>query len=293
MFCPNCGNQMNDNAKFCNKCGWPKSNERKNTNKIKVVSIVLIISAVAVIILLLKHININSDFDKVNDYENIEKINYVEKNLKLSTQNLSIKEQIEKATILNDLEYTIDYSNLKTVFFGNYNGKPLEWIVLRKRKNIIDLISRNVIESKAMEPATDNGSDSAVNKDYSTSALFNWLNKDFYYSSFTEKERNSISIRSYVDGEYHFDYFVDLLSVNSALNKYFKIQPKILIAYNMKNNQPTEWWLADTGVVKTLFDDYERPQNFAYVDANGVIQPYGKFQEEIIGVRPVITIKIK
>lgn len=37
MFCPNCGNEMNDNAIFCSECGWKNSNQvvSKNNAKLK------------------------------------------------------------------------------------------------------------------------------------------------------------------------------------------------------------------------------------------------------------------
>ena len=41
MFCPNCGNQMNDDAMFCGNCGWSKkANIQSESNAFKSISII-------------------------------------------------------------------------------------------------------------------------------------------------------------------------------------------------------------------------------------------------------------
>ena len=77
MFCPNCGNQMNDSAVFCNNCGWSKSAtmNKKNNSISKVLQklrLPLLIVFVIIVVLLgvRTYTNIESSrvYDKVYAY---------------------------------------------------------------------------------------------------------------------------------------------------------------------------------------------------------------------------------
>ena len=74
------------------------------------------------------------------------------------------------------------------------------------------------------------------------------------------------------------DKHVHLLDIGEY-NIYFNIQPKIAISHDIKTNKPIEWWVANT-------------QNYSYVDENGVIQPCEKIEDNPLGIRPMIYIKL-
>ena len=67
MFCPNCGNQMSNDAKFCKECGWHRSeiNNKKGINfNMPIISITSIIKGI--IIILIIGIVVNFIIGKVN-----------------------------------------------------------------------------------------------------------------------------------------------------------------------------------------------------------------------------------
>ena len=59
MFCPNCGNQMSDNAIFCSNCGYAKDGSLKKTNSLNLnkIPFVPIISIVFIIVLFMMGFN--------------------------------------------------------------------------------------------------------------------------------------------------------------------------------------------------------------------------------------------
>ena len=74
-----------------------------------------------------------------------------------------------------------------TFDFGNYNGKPIKWKILRKNIDSIYIISAEELCRRQFHNNSDRGSDNWTNSD-----IRRWLNGEFYSNAFTENEKRKI-----------------------------------------------------------------------------------------------------
>ena len=72
------------------------------------------------------------------------------------------------------------------VMYGSYQGEPVEWRVLDKKDGEILLLSEYGLD---ILPFDDSGSGSII---WENSSIRNWLNNEFYNSTFSEEEQENI-----------------------------------------------------------------------------------------------------
>ena len=186
MFCPNCGNQMSDGAKFCANCGWSKG---KSANKQsakglviekKIVKPLLVVLAVVVIGLIVYNMPIPKG--KVYEFSKISKV----------------KSIMEYAKDKHFSNFTVD--KFDTVKFGSYpqsdesgnKKEPIEWIVLEREGNKALLLSKYILDANQY----DKGS-----YPWEVCGLRKWINNDFFYTAFTDSEQSRIQT-TYVINDY-------------------------------------------------------------------------------------------
>lgn len=148
-YCINCGNELRENAKFCEKCGAPRYNEntatinnnvqnKKENNNTKIVIIVLV-SVISVYALLGTIIGISF----YNIYKVIENNEYIpsveEYDKELSVENFSIKYPSDEWTYFSGLD-----DNEKAIMYENST--------IKISKDITDQnISNNDLEKQIVE----------------------------------------------------------------------------------------------------------------------------------------------
>lgn len=140
--------------------------------------------------------------------------------------------------------------------FGNYDGKEIEWEVIKKTDNTLMIISTHVL----CDQKFDTG-----NYYWSISSLRRWLNDDFYNTSFSDEEKESISFEN---GDNIF-----LLSKEEA---------EILMTEE-KRALDSWWWL------RTPFPYYS---SYAWlVDSDGGLEHVRDITRRG-GVRPALNLKL-
>ena len=72
------------------------------------------------------------------------------------------------------------------VMYGSYQGEPVEWRVLDKKDGEILLLSEYGLD---ILPFDDSGSGSII---WENSSIRNWLNNEFYNSTFSKEEQENI-----------------------------------------------------------------------------------------------------
>ena len=172
MFCPNCGNQMNDDAMFCGNCGWSREGKKTSTKGHRGIPIVPILEVIVLLLIVLI--------------------------LKVGILNGS---NFENAKLLKSYEDNISIDKVETVKFGSYpqrdasgNKKDaIKWIVLeRDEKNRkVLLLSKYILDCKSFY----NGNREAMWDEkikWDNSTLRKWLNDEFYNHAFGSKEQERI-----------------------------------------------------------------------------------------------------
>ena len=80
MFCPNCGNRINDNSSFCNNCGYKIKKQNKQNKSIlntiikKQVAIVAIVILFIIVILVFTKRKNTKNYDYIKKYPNYNEI---------------------------------------------------------------------------------------------------------------------------------------------------------------------------------------------------------------------------
>lgn len=124
-------------------------------------------------------------------------------------------ENVEKSIEVYN-QKTVCYESLNvgdTFDFGNYDGKPIKWKILRKSNNSIYIISAEELCRKKFQNnsvfnsvsfhqnkslpfsfGVDSWRDSDDIDNWIDSDIRKWLNEDFYSNAFTENEKEKIGI---------------------------------------------------------------------------------------------------
>ena len=194
MFCPNCGNQMKEGAKFCSNCGWKKNDTKKNIVKMRNLLIMLPIGAIIILVLCL--LIKNKMFHSIN------------KDIYTSTKLVT--------------EYTADtfVDQMDTVKFGSYpqsdaNGnkkEPIEWIVLDRQENKSLLLSKYILDCKCYH-------DIEYPVTWETCTLRHWLNNDFLQQAFNYNEQQGIILTEVLN----LGHINEMYNTNSGNNTNDKI----------------------------------------------------------------------
>lgn len=190
---------------------------------------------------------------------------------------------------------SLDTENNNKVKFGKYQDEDIDWIVISKSNKRMLLISEKIIDAKKV---------SSQNTDthWANSELREWLNNDFYNSTFNEKEKNRIVARTlkatYKNEKIETTDNVFIIS-KSAVEKYFEDEQSRIAECtdftvdntNIKKKSTDDenvyrgsWWIRNIG---------KNDNCFKYVKADGSINENGhNVNDDSIGVRPAIWIDI-
>ena len=85
-------------------------------------------------------------------------------------------------------ESTVPIEIGEHVMYGSYQGEPVEWRVLDKKDGEILLLSEYGLD---ILPFDDSGSGSII---WENSSIRNWLNNEFYNSTFSKEEQENILV---------------------------------------------------------------------------------------------------
>ncbi len=184
-----------------------------------------------------------------------------------------------------------DYDN--DVYVTEPEKTELEWEVLaysEDGKSAL-VISKNIIEERQYNTKLKNVT-------WETCSLRKWLNKDFYKTAFTEKERSLITpvIHENVEDKVFLlsdeeveEYFIEDAERSKDENR----------TATYKNGETGCWWLRSMGVSYNGGDPdysplYLNAKYALYVDYGGDYEPWGEsFKVNYsTGVRPVFRIKL-
>lgn len=119
----------------------------------------------------------------------------------------------------------------KTIHFGSYNNKPIEWIVLDKKGNNFLIITKKNIEKMPYV---------SFSKKNKTSNVIMWLNKNFYESCFNLKEKTKLTSANAK---------LFLLSKKEVSN-YSDILKKYTL--NINNDSKGDFWTSSTKNIPNL-----------------------------------------
>ncbi|MDO5147777.1 MAG: DUF6273 domain-containing protein [Oscillospiraceae bacterium] len=144
-----------------------------------------------------------------------------------------------------------------TFDFGNYNGKPIKWKILRKNNDSIYVISTEKL-CRTQFHNNRNGSNNWTNSD-----IRRWLNGEFYSNAFTENEKDKI-------GTVESDK-VTLLSKEEAESLMTEQERAI----------GSDWWLRSAHPSASVFAWYVRD--------DGMLR--GNYVYYEVGVRPALILK--
>ena len=159
-------------------------------------------------------------------------------------------------TTTSSLPTAVTPVSVDVAVYGNYEGKPIEWLVLDSNDYAYLLLSKDVIDVQRFD---DNG----TNYVWGRGSIRNWLNSDFANAAFTKEQRtNEIYCEMCVTpddpvngmgGDIYSEETVFLLSV-ADVNKYFpdessRIAGATSHAIEMDRGRQgvyLSWWLRDT-----------------------------------------------
>lgn len=170
---------------------------------------------------------------------------------------------------------------MEVVSFGNYEGQPIEWMVIDETDDKMLIISSEAICTMAY-------CEERVDTTWEECNLRKWLNGEFYDTAFSSEEKSRIQstdvgadINPYYDTDPGNDTVdkVFLLSVVEA-EQFFDTDNARICNYN---NEPCWWWLRSPGYGQ---------HRASMVCVDGTIgKSYGYFVDSTFqGVRPVLWV---
>ena len=203
---------------------------------------------------------------------------------------------------VQDIENVYEIQIGDTVTFGTYNGLPLEWYVIDTNDNAVLLLTRYVLTDMKFTSQYDLRNLTGTEGIWAYSDIREWLNGDFYNSSFSESEKSKIIKKALSTTYYDKDKnelksetedFVFVPDPNEAMD----------IDINMRKGVPTEvanlsdaesfamgnkrWWTRGPNANYKGAD----PGYVAYVSSQGDVNLFVPDYEET-GVRAEIWVKI-
>ena len=179
---------------------------------------------------------------------------------------------------LNDLDKEDHF------FFGEYNGMPLEWIVMEKEHSKILCLTRYCIKFTKYDEF-----ERKANWDKST--IRTWLNGDFYNNSFNEDQKDKIistDVSTFLNskGKSNAQHTIDKVFIFSEeeYSKYYVSSPCIPFFNSTAINCGVSVWLRSWGEAKYAYyvSSNEKPKGILSVSAKSTS-----------GIFPVIWINTK
>ena len=150
------------------------------------------------------------------------------------------------------------FGDKDVVYFGKYNGKPIEWQILDTKDSKVLLITSNAIDEMSY-----NNEYRAV--DWENSSLRKWLNETFY-NTFDDQEK------------------AKLLKNTGDLDTIFLLSNENVKSYPKLKKCNTSWWIDTRGEQKTTA---------MYVDENGKTNQEGDLVTKLHGIRPSIWLNLE
>ena len=162
------------------------STDDKYEKKVERTSNLMVVAVVAFVIIIVYFIT-NTIFDK----KNVTVVN-VPKAKKIEIEN------IKDAKVVKDYKDTENVDSFDYIEFGNYNGKSIEWIVLKADKGEALIISKYVLKSNQfyIKDKKNFGENW-----WEISNVKEWLNNEFYNESFNSDEKNKIVEKGFMKKE--------------------------------------------------------------------------------------------
>lgn len=204
----------------------------------------------------------------------------------------AIKQLINISGYKDSSQKIVEFSNEympvgSVVTMGEYDGKPIEWIVLEYSDNSLGrlLLCKDSVDDRAF-----NYIDEAGGGNWGESSIRDWLNSSFFNDAFSEEEQQKIQ-RSYVvlpdnDNDKTWSGLSELLS---TYDKVFLLSPNEFKRYsNIINDRYNifskgSWWLRSYG----SYSNYA-----CVVNSSGDISYYGQDCDYENYIRPAIWIDI-
>lgn len=174
-------------------------------------------------------------------------------------------------TIEEKIDNILDSDLYSRVYYGNYNGKEIEWIVIRNMGKKTLLLSANIIEERNYHQIIEEIT-------WENCDLREWLNNDFLNQAFSQEEQKYIqnadvpkteSIRYGTDGGNSTKDKVHILS-------YWEYQN-----YGGFSTDFDEMWWLRSPITRVELGYDEKVKSTHYYGA--VIDPDGKHQEGVLG----------
>ena len=149
------------------------------------------------------------------------------------TENIIAVPKSKKIDISNikDAKLVKEYEDIETIDrfdyieFGKYNGKNIEWIVLKADKGEALIISKYVLKSSSF---VDKDKKKWRENWWEISNVKKWLNEEFYSDAFTDEEKVLIIEKGFVHKEK-----ITILD-NKEVKKYFGKNGKEIVANHTK-----------------------------------------------------------
>ena len=182
---------------------------------------------------------------------------------------------------------SIDIGN--TVFWGSYeqdndtsNGKEdIEWIVLDKDNNSIQLISKYVLDCQQFNPTYSGSS-------WDSCSLKKWLNEAFVEDAFTSEETEKIDKTFLLSTEEVEKCFTTKSERMCEATAYANAQGADDKKRYSKYRENCWWWLRSRGKYgNEVFND-----STAFVLDDGTVDTFGDGVTDKIGVRPALWINL-
>ena len=193
---------------------------------------------------------------------------------------------IKEAKLVKEYEDIETIESFDYIEFGKYNGKNIEWIVLKADKGEALIMSKYVLKSSSF---ADKDKKALWENWWEISNVKQWLNEEFYSGAFTDEEKEQIIEKGVVNKEK-----ITILD-NKEIKKYFGNNGKEIV----KNHTKT---MLFPGVIDSnidLSDGYvpywtktDKKNRISSVKGTGELNEDGyKPTNNRIGIRPVIYIK--
>ena len=211
--------------------------------------------------------NAEKEFDKLGDYKDSKdkknEVIYQKATELLNNKNYSkaAEEFLRLDNYKDSKDRVIEIYNLfganDVIFFGQYNGKPIEWQVLDTREHKVLLITKEPIDEMAYNTEYKS-------VEWESSSIRKWLNGEFY-NSFDEKERSRI------------------LTNTKETDNVFLLNYEDVKGYIKLRKANTSWWIETSGDDKT---------KAMYVKQDGTVDTTGDIVTKLHGVRPSIWLDL-
>lgn len=167
-------------------------------------------------------------------------------------------------------------------FQQDYGDKqPILWRVLYTERNKALLLSEVILDTR---PYDDNSNN------WETSEIREWLNNDFYFSAFSEKEKNAI-IQNNTLGNIFLPSKEELTEARFGFNKSIDKKDKNRVAFSSTYALDNSLWTNDELGSSSYYTRTERKENLYLVCSEGNLL-VASVNRDNVGIRPAMWVNI-